>query len=136
TTLNLHRCDQVKDLTPLKNMPLTTLSLFGCPIQDLTPLKGLPLTRLNLVNCHQLRDLTPLEGMNLTELAFTPRNITKGVDAIRRMQSLKGIGPFYESPWSPEEFWKRYDAGEFKYEPTVRLCERLTAPNSSPRRCW
>lgn len=54
----------MEDLTPLKGIPLTTLSLFKCSkVRDLTPLKGMPLTRL-LLGTRQV-DLSPLDGMHL-----------------------------------------------------------------------
>jgi hypothetical protein len=50
--LNLNGCSQVRDLTPLKGMPLTSLNLDGCKqVRDLTPLKGVLLTSLSLARC-------------------------------------------------------------------------------------
>ena len=136
TDLNLGGCKQVRDLTPLQGMPLTRLNLDGCPLRDLTPLKGMPLTtlylsgcfqvsdltplhgmpltKLDLSGCDQVRDLTPLEAMNLTEVLFTPKNITKGIGVLRQMKSLNSIGLNGGNKWRPTEFWKKYDAGEFK----------------------
>ncbi len=59
-------------------------------------------------------DLTPLEGMSLRYLGFTPHSITKGLDVVRRMRTLTSI--VATPSWDPipaEEFWQRYDAGEF-----------------------
>jgi hypothetical protein len=63
----------------------------------------------------RISDLSPLEGMNLNALLFTPKNITKGLDVIRQMKSLKtiGVGLGDNDEFSPAEFWKKYDAGEF-----------------------
>jgi hypothetical protein len=58
-------------------------------------------------------DLSPLEGLNLAEIAFTPKNITKGLEVIRQMKSLKTLGPVWDKRFPPAEFWKKYDAGEF-----------------------
>jgi hypothetical protein len=138
TKLNLSGCRQLDDLTPLRGMPLKWLDLFVTSVQDLSPLRGMPLTRLNLVNCFQVRDLSPLKGLPLTSLSltgcrqlsdisplegmslalvhFTPKHITKGIDVLRRMKSLKsiGTGPHLGILVLPaEEFWKKYDAGEF-----------------------
>lgn len=135
TSLNLSRCRQLGDLTPLRGMKLSSLSLPESGAHDLTPLAGMPLTRLiiahtrvndvaplrgmklaslNMAEC-QVRDVTPLQELNLVELSLTPRNITKGLDAIRRMKSLKAMGTTWAEPnFTPAEFWKRYDAGEFK----------------------
>jgi hypothetical protein len=47
---------------------------------------------------------------------LTSKNITKGIEGVRRMKSLKkiGINSFENQSFSVEEFWKKYDAGEFK----------------------
>jgi hypothetical protein len=74
----------------------------------------MPLKNLHLDGCGQVQDLTPLRNSSLEEFYFTPKNITKGIDGIRRMKSLKkiGINSFENRFFSAEEFWKKYDAGE------------------------
>jgi hypothetical protein len=67
TSLNLRACP-VQDLEPLRGMPLTSLELGLTPVRDLSPLKGTKVTSLLLHNCTQLRDLSPLKGMPLTTL--------------------------------------------------------------------
>jgi len=59
-------------------------------------------------------DLGPLEGMNLDSFSFTPRSITRGIEIARGMKSIRRIGDDTSRLLKPEEFWKRYDAGEFK----------------------
>lgn len=114
TSLSLEACRQVRDLTPLKQMPLRSLDLWGCgQIRDLTPLRGMALASLNVRSCGQVRDLTPLQEMSLTEISLTPSNITQGLDGLRRMRSLQTIGVGSRA-FPAAEFWKRYDAGEFK----------------------
>ncbi len=138
-TLSLNGCDQVSDLAPLRGLPLNSLDLTRCgKVQDLTPLRGLPLATLNLEGCRQLKDLsplqrmkiqwlsiivctqlqdvTPLQGVGLTEIRLTPRLITKGMNVLRQMKSLKtiGIGWHPTQRFSPAEFWRKYDAGDFK----------------------
>ena len=47
---------------------------------------------------------------------FTPKNITKGMDILRNMKSLKVIatdGGEYNKKQSPTEFWRKYDAGVY-----------------------
>jgi hypothetical protein len=113
TSLSLQESG-VQDLTPLAGMPLSRLSVAYSPVNDLTPLKGMKLAALNLAEC-PVRDVTPLQEMNLVELSLTPRNISKGLDGIRRMKSLKAMGNTWAEPnLTPAEFWKKYDAGEFK----------------------
>ncbi|HTU22267.1 MAG TPA: protein kinase [Gemmataceae bacterium] len=113
TSLELGGCSQVADLSPLKGMRLTWLSLYGCGhVADLSPLKGMPLTYLHLDGCGQVRDLSPLAGMNLSELG-SPLEVDRGMDALRRMKALGKINGMPAA-----EFWKKYDAGEFKqYKP-------------------
>ncbi len=105
---------QVADLSPLKGMPLTSLNCRQTPVSDLSPLAGMPLTGLDCCPS-QVTDLSPLAGMKLVEFRFVPKNITKGIDTVRQMQSLKDIwvGWGEHDHYSPEDFWKKYDAGEF-----------------------
>jgi len=113
TRLNLTGCDKVTDLGPLRGMPLTRLDLGGCGgVTDLTPLQGTPLRFLNIV--HSGPDLRGLQGMNLTEIALTPSYIYRGIDVLRRMKSLQTIGTSDKGKFPAQEFWKRYDIGEFK----------------------
>lgn len=106
---------RASDLTPLRGMPLTTLYCGGTQVSDLTPLRGMPLT---VLQCHNTRvtDLTPLAELKLQDLRFTPKNITRGLDTIRAMPSLKtiGISNQPEAAWPAAEFWQRFEKGEFK----------------------
>lgn len=58
----------VRDLEPLKGMPLKDLSLINSSVPDLEPLKGMSLKGLNLFSCDQVRSLEPLHGMPLSTL--------------------------------------------------------------------
>lgn len=102
----------VADLSPLKGMPLDHVVLNHTPVADLSPLRGAPLSYLT-IDRSGVTDLSPLEGMTLSAFLFTPRNITKGINSIRRMKSLKTIGNHESDPFPADEFWKKYDAGEF-----------------------
>ncbi|MBF0245214.1 MAG: protein kinase [Planctomycetes bacterium] len=69
TTLVLGDCTQISDLSPIQGMPLTGLNLTSCTqVSDLSPIQGMPLTSLNLVCCKQISDLSPIQGMQLTFL--------------------------------------------------------------------
>ena len=96
-----------KNLT-LLNLPYTRVSDAG-----LANFKGMRLTELSIYNT-AITDLTPLQGMPLEEIHLTPKNITKGLDTLRDMKSLKTIGIQFGKTWPPTEFWARYDKGEFK----------------------
>jgi hypothetical protein len=76
-------------------------------------LKGMSLRVLWIYNT-DITDLTPLQGMPLQEIHLTPKNITRGMDILRAMKSLKTIGFQWEQSWPAAEFWDRYDKGEFK----------------------
>jgi len=61
-----------------------------------------------------ITDLTALQGMPLEDIRLTPKKITRGLDILRDMESLKTIGVSYNQAWPAAEFWERYDKGEFK----------------------
>jgi serine/threonine protein kinase len=135
--------NELQDLTPLQGMKLHTLGIQGwCQVKDLSVLKGMPLRMLDMVGC-KTQDLEPLRGMNLEELYWTPRHVTKGVEVLRSMKSLHTLGvlgfaappttssspsvrsfgyhpnnvaalPSGDEGFRPGEFWKRYDAGDFR----------------------
>jgi len=113
TTLDLRGCSQVDDLKPLASMPLTNLSVPPRS-RDLTPLRGKRLIRLQL-NAY-VRDLTPLEGAPLEEIHLTPRVLNKeSIELLRRMKgTLKVVEVINGGRYPADEFWKRYEAGEFK----------------------
>jgi hypothetical protein len=158
--LSLGNCRKVSDLASLEGMPLESLLMDNCPlVHDLSPLRGMKLTKLHLDQCSEIRDLSPLTGLKLTNLTvdgtsvedltplagmplemlyFTPKNITKGIDAIRQMKSLKKIGLKFSflkeeaTVFPTEEFWKRYDMGAFSpnasstgMEPTVNETDEM-----------
>jgi hypothetical protein len=70
--------------------------------------KGMPLKVL-LIQSTDITDLTVLQGMPLEYISLTPKNITRGLDMLRDMKSLKTIQALPAA-----EFWERYDKGEFK----------------------
>ncbi len=103
----------VTDLSPLSGMHLTHLDIGGTSVSDLSAIQGMPLNFL-VIDGTSVTDVSPERGMNLTTIAFTPKNITKGVEVVREMKSLKAIGLRGEkNALMPTEFWKKYDAGEF-----------------------
>jgi len=108
----------VTGIGPLKTVPLISLTLADTKVSDLSPLKGHPtLQRLHVART-DVTDLTPLEGLKLTRLIFTPNRIKKGIDVARKM-NLREIDVEFPParggpPMSPLQFWRRYDAGEFK----------------------
>jgi hypothetical protein len=45
---------------------------------------------------------------------ITPKHVTRGLDVLRQMKTIKTIGINGYKKLPPGEFWKKYDAGEFK----------------------
>ena len=121
----------ISDATPLQKLPLAELNISGTKIADISILNGMPLAKLSLAdvpNLSPLRgaplrdlslssgttDLSPLAGMSLEQVILaSPRKVTKGIEILRAMNSLKTIGTAWDKKYPPAEFWKKYDAGEF-----------------------
>ena len=136
TQLDLTNCSQVRDIAALQGMPLTSLTMGACAqVRDLAPLQGVKLTSLSVSGCHQVRDLGPLKGMPLvtlnithsgvrdiapvqdcpiSELTCAPANIARCADVLRRMKNLKSIDMGSMGRYTPEEFIKKNEAGDFK----------------------
>jgi serine/threonine protein kinase len=113
TWLNLSHCHQVQDLSPLEGLSLTMLFVADTQVRNLEPLKGMPLKRL-YVDATGVTDLRPLQGLPLEDIRLTPRNVTRGLDLLRKMKGLETIGLNHYQSWPAAEFWARYDKGEFK----------------------
>jgi hypothetical protein len=135
-SLDLHRAEGVTDLRPLRGMPLEYLNLSHLTLSDLSLLRGMtslerlalhdmkqfsdlkPLEGLRLRELDLLRtgvtDLSPLRGMALTHIVLPPvKNITRGLELLRGMESLTAIGVAHDRIWPAAGFWERYDKGEF-----------------------
>ncbi len=96
-----------------KNLKYLYLDRTQVGDAGLAQFKGMPLRELNIDNT-AITDLTPLQGMPLEDIRLTPKNITRGLDVLRDMKSLKTIGIAWNQAWPAAEFWERYDKGEFK----------------------
>lgn len=106
----------VNDLSPLAESPLISLTLHKTPVSDISIVRQWPtLQRLHLGEC-EVSDLSPLEGLRLTRLILTPAKISSGMEVVRNMATLTELDVEFREPrpWSEEEFWRRYDAGELK----------------------
>ena len=77
------------------------------------PVKDNVLAHLRIDREKQRTDLTPLRNVPLQRLIFRPGRITKGIDFIREMGTLREIGPSFETLMPPEQFWQRFDQGDF-----------------------
>jgi len=104
--------NNLEDISALKGMPLQQLGIAINKIEDLSPLRGMPL-KILYCDANPIRDLTPLEGMQLEFILFSPKHVTRGIEVLRNMKSLKRIGPWWDADLPAAEFWKQYDAGKF-----------------------
>jgi hypothetical protein len=106
-------CNGLRNIAPLKGMPLKGLWLSNTAVDDLSALAGMPLSDLRFQET-KVTDLTPLDGMAIQVIEFGPRSIKKGLHVLRNMKTLTQIHAGGGVSAAPEDFWKRYDAGEFK----------------------
>ena len=74
----------VRDLAPLRGLPLIELDLQACPVTDLFHLKDMPLESLFL-DLTQVYDLRPLAGMPLSKLYLT-RTGVKNIAPLKGMR--------------------------------------------------
>jgi serine/threonine protein kinase len=78
--------DEVRDLGPLKGIPINELNLRGLRKLDRhEPLRGMPLTRLDVFDCGGFKTLEPLAGMRLTYLRL------RGAGPYPDVKPLKGM---------------------------------------------
>jgi Leucine-rich repeat (LRR) protein len=64
-----------RDLSILKDAPISELSLVNCQITDLTPLRDLPLEYLNLPG-NPITDLSPLAGKQIKSLYLSGTKVS------------------------------------------------------------
>ncbi|WP_437224044.1 leucine-rich repeat domain-containing protein [Planctomicrobium sp. SH661] len=107
------------DLTVISEIPLKSLDVQKTAVTDLSPIsKMTSLERLNIADT-EVTDLTPLQGLALTRLVFTPEKITRGMDVIRNMKSLRQLDTSFDGAQTlatPSEFWERFDRMNSKAE--------------------
>jgi len=75
SSLNLTNCRQVSDLRPLRGLPLRRLFLRGTAVADLSPLSEL-LAIEELTAPEMARDISPLRGMRLQLLDLAGSRVT------------------------------------------------------------
>ncbi len=80
----------VTDLSPLKDMKLKALYLWHTKVVDLSPLRGMPLEELNLAGT-KVADLSVLRDMPLTSVRLHQCSEIKDVAALANCQSLRRI---------------------------------------------
>ncbi len=61
----LHNCSKLRDLSPLRELPIQGIVISATEVSDLEPLRGKPLRQINAKNCRELKDVSALHGAPL-----------------------------------------------------------------------
>lgn len=85
--LDLSEHEELRDLSALSSLPLTSLDLTGTAVSDLSPLQGLPLKELRFADS-QVENLGPTVGMPLETLTFED-SPADNVGLLREFQALE-----------------------------------------------
>ncbi len=101
----------VADISPIAGCPLVSLTLHRTNVADISSLAGSELQRLHIGET-PVTDLTPLADVPLHRLIFTPSRISRGMDVVRNMATIREIGASFEGRMPPEQFWALYDQGQ------------------------
>ena len=114
-SVDLSGMTRFNDLAIFRGARISRLKLKGTAIADLSDLRGMPLTEISLSECNNLTKLSPLaEAKELTSLILPP-----SPDDIEFLRSLPKLDRLSYSAdkvktWIADktsaEFWKKYDA--------------------------
>lgn len=103
--MHLSQC-KVRDLSPLRGLPLRYLHVGGNPVTDLSPLHGMPLTDLWLSGS-PATDFSPLRGMKLETLTvhgtqFGDLSLLEGMPlkmlALGKCKNVTDVAPLLNFP--------------------------------------
>lgn len=108
----------VKDYSPLQDLSITMLTLGKTTIKDLDFLENMPLETLDLRNSTVI-NITALQSIHsLKYLYFNPRNVgTNWEESIKALSNIKVLATSYSeesSQQSPAQFWINYNKGKYK----------------------
>ena len=114
------RTGVLADLSPLKDLKLTSFACYSTNVSDLSPLKGMPLITLQTYRTLVV-DLSPLKGMPLESL-HCDFKAERDSEILRSIKTLKSI-----NEKSALEFWKGVDAQQAAFDAWVKLVAALPA---------
>ncbi len=104
---------KVEDLSRLAGKRMTSIDVSGTLVRDLTLLRGMPLRELRLQRCANLTDLSALREMTTLEVLLIPAKVGN-VEFLRDLPKLRILDdkvPTAGSPGStPAEFFMRQKA--------------------------
>ena len=104
----------VRDLAPLRGLPLRLLLVNRSPVTSLEPIRGMPLWKIHFGNT-PITDVTPLLDCPTLEQVILPQGL-KNIEPLKKLPKLRyigyteGPGPDYLPDHTAAEFWKEYDA--------------------------
>lgn len=104
----------ITDVDWLDQSPIEELRISGSKVSNLAPLRRKPLRLIHLSGS-KVGDLRPVLQDQLEEITCTPKDIDPvSLKTLRGMKSVKRIGVAYNQIWPADEFWQRFDRGDFK----------------------
>jgi hypothetical protein len=74
----------IADLTPLKGMNFTELTLHATPVADLAPLEGMPLRSLN-IDRTRVSNLAPLKSMKSLEVLLARESLVTDLSPLKEL---------------------------------------------------
>ncbi|MBN1863276.1 MAG: hypothetical protein JW808_00075 [Victivallales bacterium] len=107
TGLGIYGTD-VRDLEDVKKFKLSWLGMSNTKIKDIAPVAKMPLTHLNIHNCIFIEDISPLKkctGLRELTLPFQARNMD--IEFLKKFKDIE----FIDFTWSEKkkpasQFWK------------------------------
>jgi tetratricopeptide (TPR) repeat protein len=105
----------IDNLAPLKDMPLGYLKVSGCPkIKDLSPLRGLPLEQVDLTSTavsdlSALRDVPTLKDLDISQTSVTNLSPLRGLQLVSFGMSaceIPDISPLRGMPLERLTLWQ------------------------------
>jgi formylglycine-generating enzyme required for sulfatase activity len=123
TTVYLGECEKIVDLSPLRDLPITSLIISNSGVSDLSPMAGKPLQLFNANYCVALTDLAPLRGAPLQFYLGLEHSGVTDLTPIR--ESPVGVLAYnadrLENNWETIKNWPLIDFQCFHEIPTETL---------------
>lgn len=107
TGLSIRNTD-ARDLEAVKNMRLEWLGMSNTKIKDISPIKKMPLTNLSMSGCLLINDISPLKKCKeIEELILPVQALDMDIDFLKKFKRLRVIDTRWrEQPRSTAQFWK------------------------------
>lgn len=109
--LSINRTD-VRDLNVIKGMKLIWLDISYTKIDDISLLKKMPLEYLSMAGCIFIKDISPIEkSKDLKELILPAQALDMDISFLKKFKHLEFIDDkWQENKKSTKQFWKELRA--------------------------